>query len=170
MWDKIRLFSTEKKSWLLFSSFCLFLEMSALFVQYFLKFEPCLICVQQRALILLLMIVSFAGMFFRKSKISIFFILGLMGIIGKIFDLALNKTLLQMNPSVSGFCSIEKPFPNWLPMDKWFPAIFLNQGDCSATDIDILGMSLSENLMLISIILFIILGMVVISKLKKVSN
>ena len=170
MLKKINNFSLEKKSWLLLSGFCLILELSALFVQYVLKFEPCLICVQQRALIMVLMLLSFVGMFLRKTKLSLLFIIGAMGIVGKIFDLALNKTLLQMNPSVAGFCSIEKPFPNWLPMDKWFPAIFLNQGDCSATDIDILGMSLSENLMLISIILFIILGMVVISKLKKVSN
>lgn len=167
MLEKINNFSLEKKSWFLLSGFCFTLELIALFVQYVLKFEPCLICVQQRALILSLIIVSLIGMLFRKSKISLLFIIASMGIVGKIFDLALNKTLLQMNPSAISYCSIERPFPDWMPLDKWLPSVFLNKGSCSDLDLNILGMSLSENLMVISAVMFIFLFAILISKLVK---
>ncbi len=167
MLKKINNFSLEKKSWLLLSGFCLILELSALFVQYVLKFEPCLICVQQRALIMVLMLLSFVGMFLRKTKLSLLFIIGAMGIVGKIFDLALNKTLLQRNPGAISYCSIEKPFPEWFPLDKWIPELFLNKGSCSDLDINILGMSLSENLMIISSVMFIFLFVILVAKLIK---
>ncbi len=39
--------------------------------------------------------------------------------------------MIQLHPSPFTTCDFFVSFPTWLPLDKWFPAIFFANGDCA---------------------------------------
>lgn len=167
MFKRINEFSLLKKGWFVLALSCLLLDGFALFCQYRLDLQPCLICVQQRALFLGLFILAMLGLALRKTKYSLLLLIGSMGVLGKIFDLGVKKVLLERHPPLFSTCSVEYPFPNWFPLHDWLPFMFQNYGDCSTVDFKLFGLSMSENLLIISGIMFLCVLLVFISKITK---
>lgn len=160
----------QKKSWILLAALCIILNISALFMQYVYHIEPCVICVQQRALLFLISIVSLIAIPFKLKKTSILF-LGLdIIILLKVIILAIKKINIQLHPYLSTTCLIEKPFPSFLPLDKWIPSVFLNKGYCSSSDISIFGLSLSQILLIICLAIIVPLISVFVMKFYKPSK
>ncbi|VDH23496.1 disulfide bond formation protein B [Escherichia coli] len=39
--------------------------------------------------------------------------------------------MLQLYPSPFATCDFMVRFPEWLPLDKWVPQVFVASGDCA---------------------------------------
>ncbi len=48
--------------------------------------------------------------------------------------------MLQLYPSPFATCDFMVRFPEWLPLDKWVPQVFLASGDCAERQWDFLGL------------------------------
>lgn len=144
-----------------------FLEGSALYIQYEFHAQPCLICVQQRAVIALMIILSVFGMFFRNSKKCLIFIGGLILSIMSIMILAFKQIQMQISHQKVDVCSSETPFPSWFPLHKWIPGIFSPRGSCAEVNFDIHGYSLSQILL---VIMFFILASLLFSFASKIKE
>ena len=68
--------------------------------------------------------------------------------------LLLKQNLRRANPD----------FPEWLPLDKWVPQVFVASGDCAERQWDFLGLEMPQWLLGIFIAYLIVAVLVVISQ------
>jgi disulfide bond formation protein DsbB len=122
----------QRKGWTILSLSFFSLFLTAIFFQYYMNLEPCVMCIEERMLILSLAIFSLIPII--NPKIIPLRIIGYLGIIlisyiG--YDLAAEHVLLQKGEG--GFmetCSIYPRVPSWLPLHEWFPSLFMPTGNC----------------------------------------
>lgn len=46
-------------------------------------------------------------------------------------QLAYEHTMIQLHPSPFMTCDFMARFPDWLPLGKWLPQVFVASGDCA---------------------------------------
>ena len=57
--------------------------------------------------------------------------------------------MIQLHPNPFVTCDFAARFPDWLPLDKWLPAVFVATGDCSERVWSFLTLSMPQWLMVI---------------------
>ena len=139
------------------------MELFGLFTQYYLGFDPCANCVQIRLFILFIGFAGFLHLFSNGSYI-IKIITILLSATGTYFSLQFSwdNYLIETGQKFST-CSYGSPFPSFMPLDAWLPAIFEAKGPCGTpatlygnitfTGLSVLGLSFL--LVLITIILIV---------------
>jgi protein dithiol:quinone oxidoreductase len=150
----------QRLPWLLLASSALILEGSALYFQYGLELDPCVLCVYQRAAVIGIMLSALIGL----SAPHIMLVrwigyLGWGGAAGWCLYLALELSGLQIGlfePSMS--CDVNAKFPDWLKLDQWLPAIFQPTGFCGDIQWEFLGMSMPMWMIIIMALQLLILG------------
>lgn len=108
----------------------IWLESTALFFQYFLHEDPCVLCVYIRAVVMLIMATSFFGMIFSKIRVLpwvSFFLIPL----EIIWLLSYSKKLLLIEQgALLSTCGMNAEFPAWMALDRWLPFMFQPTGLC----------------------------------------
>ncbi len=149
-----------KLFWLLFIALGLFLEGVALYFQHVRGEWPCLLCIQFRILVVLMMIFAAFGLWLKKhyyGKISILSAMLLLFIA----MLERSYQLLGVERGwLEGSCSMDLGLPAWLAIDKWFPWLFEVQTSCGYTPEVLFGFTMAELLAIMSVFLVIIALMV----------
>ena len=79
-------------------------------------------------------------------------------------QLTYEHTMLQLYPSPFATCDFMVRFPEWLPLDKWVPQVFVASGDCAERQWDFLGLEMPQWLLGIFIAYLIVAVLVVISQ------
>ena len=115
------------------------MEGLGLYVQYIVGDEPCANCVMVRAYLFLL---AFSGMiaivtakpvFQRKQtellRLTVIFTIAMTGL-GMAFYHSYDNYLVESGQNLFATCGLESPFPIWLPLDQWLPALFELKGLC----------------------------------------
>lgn len=64
-------------------------------------------------------------------------------------------------------CDIFVNFPSWLPLDKWVPAVFVANGDCSEKQWSFLSMEMPQWLLIIFGVYLLIALLVVVAQFVK---
>ena len=129
---QLQRFTQSRLAWGLLFISALVLEISALFFQYEMKLDPCVMCIYIRVAMLGLMIAGIIGLLAPKSLIAR--VLGLATWITSAvwgLKLALELNEMQVNPSPFATCSFFPEFPSFMPLDKWLPSVFSPTGMCS---------------------------------------
>ncbi|WNC67288.1 disulfide bond formation protein DsbB [Thalassotalea nanhaiensis] len=133
-------------SWWLLAISALGLEFSALYFQYGLGLEPCIMCIYQRVAILAIMaggIIGAVGNNLLTSRL-IGFVLWAVGAIWGLL-IAIEHVDIQSNAgSLFYTCDLIPNFPSWMPLHEWFPAIFEATGDCGEISWSFLGYSMPQ--------------------------
>jgi disulfide bond formation protein DsbB len=149
--------------WLLLAGSALGLELSALFFQYGLDLQPCIMCIYERVatlgLLLTGLIVAIAPAFLWLK------LCGFAGwLISAIWGLkiAIEHVDLQLNPSPFTTCDFEPNFPDWLQLHQWFPMFFEATGDCGKISWSFLGWSMPQWL-IVCFAIYVLLAIVVIA-------
>lgn len=151
--------SKSKKYWIILVFSVFILECAALFLQHILLLKPCILCIYQRcalcgiAIAGLLAIISPSCIFIRIFSILIWIYSAWKG-----FLLAKEQTNIQLYPSPFFKCDLFVKFPEWLPLDRWWPAMFNAYGDCTTTSWHFLSLELSQWTFII-FINYLILGL-----------
>ncbi|MCB5311871.1 disulfide bond formation protein DsbB [Yersinia intermedia] len=123
--------SKGRGAWLLMALTALALELVALYFQHVMLLQPCVMCIYERAALFGILGAALLGSIAPKSPLRYLAIFIWIYSAWRGVQLAWVHTMLQLHPSPFTTCDFFVSFPSWLPLDKWFPAIFLASGDCS---------------------------------------
>ncbi|URJ24937.1 disulfide bond formation protein DsbB [Candidatus Blochmannia ocreatus (nom. nud.)] len=155
--------SKIRKYWFLLILTIITLELTALYLQHISIFIPCILCIYQRCALGgigiagIIAIISPKIYIIRMLAVCIWIYSAWKG-----FLLAKEQINIQSNPSPFLTCDLFVQFPNWIPLNKWWPNVFEGQGDCATNTQHFLFLEISQwmiiiftSYLLISILIFL---------------
>ncbi|MGI2202900.1 disulfide bond formation protein DsbB [Shewanella oncorhynchi] len=138
-------FAHSRSSWFILAGTALGLETAALYFQYVMKLEPCVMCIYQRLAIFGLLAAGLIGMTAPKYRI-VRILAAVLWAISATWGLKLALSLVDMqaNPSPFSTCSFLPEFPAWMPLHEWFPAVMMPTGMCTDVPWVFMGVTMPE--------------------------
>ena len=128
----------------------------ALFFQYGLEEQPCVVCIQIRLWISLLVIVAIIGLLLREkpwfnvaSQLSVLLVAA--GLVERSYLL-----LGTERGFIFADCGFNAGLPAWFAIEQWLPWLYQVEASCGYTPEIIFGITMAESLMLISVCLAIV--------------
>ncbi|CAK9884880.1 MAG: Disulfide bond formation protein B [Candidatus Erwinia impunctatus] len=130
-----------------FSAFAL--ELAALFFQHVMMLPPCVMCIYQRCALFGIIGAGLLGALAPKTPLrwvalGVWLYSAYEGI-----RLSWEHMMIQMYPSPFATCDFAARFPEWLPLDKWLPAVFVASGDCAVNLWSFLSLSMPQWMLII---------------------
>lgn len=135
----------QRLPWVLLALTGVGLELCALFFQYAMKLDPCVLCVYER---LAMMGIIFSGLIgaiaphnviFRFSGFTLWFVSAAASL-----SLAIEHVDIQQNPSPFATCDFFPNFPTWAPLNEWLPWLFNPTGYCDEISWQFLSYSMPQ--------------------------
>ncbi len=133
-------------------------EIIALYFQYGMGLEPCIMCIYQRVAVLGIAIACIPPLINPKMKpLRYLGHIGWFVAAGWGVKLAREHVLMQdpENFMLAMSCDIFPNFPDWMPLHVWFPAVFEPRGTCDSIDWQFLGLSMPGWMYLIFAVYFL---------------
>jgi len=133
------------RAWWLLALSALALELTALWFQYGMELDPCVMCVYERLAVIGLVGAGLIGALrppwsmLRWLGYSAWAISAGWGLL-----LAVEHVGLQNDPTAAMQCSFLPEFPLWLPLHEWLPTLFLPTGYCDDIQWQWLSLSMAE--------------------------
>ena len=159
--------TTRQSPWLLLAISALGLELSALYFQYILGLEPCIMCVYQRLAIVSIFVAGVIGTVGYKYIIArgiAYIFWGIGAIWGLI--IAIEHVEMQENSGSLFFsCEFIPNFPNWAPLHQWIPFLFEATGDCGEISWKLLNYSMPQWMIVVYGVFTITLLVVLLNRL-----
>ncbi len=123
----------------------------ALFYQHVLGERPCLLCIQVRLWVSLLVLVSFVGFLARRNRAMnsvahVSVVLVALGLVERCYQL-----LGTERGFIFGDCGFDLGLPTWFAIDQWLPSVYYVETSCGYTPEIIFGITMAEALMLFSV-------------------
>jgi protein dithiol:quinone oxidoreductase len=159
----------SRPAWLLLALTALGLELTALYFQYYMQLEPCVLCVYERGSMALVM---FAGMLgFINPGIFLLrlggYLLWAGGVVWGLF-LSIKHSAIQMGLiSGTASCTFMADFPSWLKLDQWLPWVFNPTGYCEDIQWQFLGLSMPQTMVVINAIYLVVLCLVLVMEFRR---
>lgn len=127
------------------------LEGVALFYQYVLDYGPCVLCIHIRIWIMALIALAVLALCLRRYRIP--------NLLLQILSLGAAAALLERSWMVfavernliESSCEMSTGLPAWFAVDQWFPVVFEPWELCGYTPDLLLGITMAEGLMVISL-------------------
>lgn len=160
---------SKRWPWLLLMISALFLELSALYFQYVMDLQPCIMCIYQRNAVFGILFAGLAGILLHRywlGRLMAFSLWAVAAIWGLLIAIEHVDIQTASNPFFS-VCEIVPNFPSWLPLHEWLPGIFAATGDCGDIDWSFLGMSMPAWMQVIFAFYSGVLGVVLIARLSR---
>ncbi len=154
--------------WWAYISGGLLLLAVALFYQYQLEELPCVVCIQIRLWISLIVLVAFTGLLVRKNPLlniglQLAITLGAAGFAERSYLL-----LGTERGFIFGDCGFDAGLPDWFAIEQWLPWMYQVETSCGYTPEIVLGITMAEALMLLSVCLVIVSVGVLLGSLGKI--
>ncbi|MFC0117043.1 disulfide bond formation protein DsbB [Pseudoalteromonas xiamenensis] len=134
----------ERKAWLILALTAFLLECCALYFQYGMGLEPCIMCIYQRTAVLGLLAAGLLGAVNPDNlgcRIVGFATWGISSIWG--FQIAREHIAMQNTDDPFAFtCDRFPNFPEFMPLHEWLPNFFAATGDCGNIDWMFVGLSM----------------------------
>lgn len=168
MLSAIKSFSMGRKAWLLLAISSFALEATALYFQHGMGLVPCVMCIYQRLALLAILAAGLIGCIAPRNFLVRWLAL-LLGFYGAVKGLllAIKHVDYQLNPAPWNQCSFIPEFPQTMPLNKWFPALFEAGGSCNDIKWQFLGMSMPQWLIVVFAIYLIVIGIMILSQFKR---
>ncbi|WP_428610301.1 disulfide bond formation protein DsbB [Sedimenticola sp.] len=160
--------SKNRLPWVLLACSALALEAAALYFQYQLKLDPCVLCVYERTAVMgivlsgLIAILAPELLIVRGLAILIWG-----GSAGWGLQLALKHTGIQLFPSPSNTCDFVASYPGWAKLDEWIPWMFQPTGFCDEIQWQFFGFTMPQTMIGVYAVYLLILLIVVLSQFVK---
>ncbi len=155
-------------AWLLLAVSALALEGAALYFQYGLDLDPCVLCIYQRAAVAGIFISAILGLIaWRITSLRWLALLGWGASVAGCLYLAVKLAGMQLGwiaPSLS--CDVKAKFPAWLKLDQWLPEVFQPTGFCGEIQWQFLGLSMPLWMLIIMLFNLIAWGVAVYSEIR----
>lgn len=167
---QLKKFSHSRWYWGSVLASVVFLIAAALVYQYVLDERPCLLCIQIRLWVSLLIIVSFVGLLVRRnqlmnSAVHTSIVLIAIGLVERCYQL-----LGTERGFVDGDCGFDLGLPVWFAIEEWLPSVYYVHTACGYTPEIIFGITMAEALMVFSVGLFLVSVFVMLASFLKSSE
>lgn len=161
-------FSEKRSAWLLLAFSSLALELTALYFQYGMGLQPCVLCVYERLAVVGLFFAGIISALAPRSLIVRLIALAL-GLFSGIKGLmiSIRHLDLQMNPAPWKQCEFIPNFPETMPFHQWFPSLFAPTGSCNESQWSLFGITMVQWLVFIFAVYVIVLALILIAQVKK---
>ncbi|EPT0856182.1 disulfide bond formation protein DsbB [Escherichia coli] len=156
--------SQGRGAWLLMAFTDLALELTALWFQHVMLLKPCVLCIYERCALFGVLGAALIGAIAPKTPLRYVAMVIWLYSAFRGVQLTYEHTMLQLYPSPFATCDFMVRFPEWLPLDKWVPQVFVASGDCAERQWDFLGLEMPQWLLGIFIAYLIVAVLVVISQ------
>jgi len=170
MFTKLAIIGKSAWYWLALVLIGLSFEGVALFYQHVLDELPCVICIQVRLLMLVLILVALPALYLRHFKWPHV----LMHLLTVLIAATLLERSYQLLGTERGFtfgdCGFDLGLPDWLALEAWFPAVFKVQTSCGYTPELLFGITMAEALIVFSIIFVFVSLAMTLAAIIKYSN
>lgn len=144
--------------WIFFIAASFAMVGGALVFQYYFNDLPCELCVYVRAWLMGIGLLALVGLIVRQWRLPALLVIVLMLCLtwGLAEDTWILLSIDQGWPT-SGACSFVAYFPEWMPLDKWWPQMFEVQNLCQPTPEVLLGISMAHALSAASVVYAVLL-------------
>ncbi|MET0065258.1 MAG: disulfide bond formation protein DsbB [Candidatus Thiodiazotropha sp.] len=159
----------RRTTWLGLALVACMLEGAALYFQYGLDLDPCVLCVYQRAAVLGMLLSALIVM--MAPRMLMLRWIGYLGwglAAGWCLQLALELSGMQIGwiePSLS--CDVNARFPDWLKLDQWLPTLFRPTGFCGDIQWSFLALSIPQWMAILMLLLLLLLILLVVNDLRE---
>ena len=141
--------SQSRWCWLCYIVGSLSLMAAALYFQHALEELPCLMCIQVRLLISLLIIVSCAGLLLQGNRVMT----SLAHLSVVFIAVSLSERSYQLLGTERGFvfgdCGFDLGLPAWFAIEEWLPWLFRVETACGYTPEIVFGITMAEMLIVV---------------------
>jgi len=159
--------STQRRAWLALAVSAISLEITALYFQYVMGLNPCVMCIYQRTAILGIAIAGLIGTLAPQQFLVRLAAYGLWGYSSiKGLFIALEHVEIQTTQSPFFSCDFRPNFPDWLRLDESIPAFFRADGDCADISWMFLGWSMSQWMVVVFSCFVAALAIIVLNRLR----
>lgn len=153
--EQLKTISHSRGYWLLYIIGSLALLAAALYFQFVRELPPCLLCIQVRLLLSLLIVVSIAGLLSRTNRaVNVIAHLSVI-----LVAVALIERSYQLLGTERGFvfsdCGFDLGLPAWFAIDEWLPWLYRVETTCGYTPEIIFSITMAEALMLMSVVMLL---------------
>lgn len=148
--------------WLLVAFVALVLEFAALYFQYGLRLDPCVLCVYQRTAVAGILVAGLVGAmapgrwWARTAGYVVLAISAAMGL-----DLALRHVAVLAGATMN--CDFMADYPLWFQLDAWLPAVFQPTGLCDDTQWSLLGLAMPHWMVVVFVVYLMALAWALLS-------
>ncbi|WP_159715330.1 disulfide bond formation protein DsbB [Blochmannia endosymbiont of Camponotus nipponensis] len=149
MLDFLNICSKTRKYWILLTLTVISLELIALYLQHVILIKPCVLCVYQRCALGGIGIAGLIATIAPFTSLRFFAILIWIYSAWKGLLLAKEYTNIQLHPTPFFMCDLFVKFPHWLPLNKWWPAVFHADGICTEYKWYFLSLEISQWMLII---------------------
>jgi len=123
----------------------------ALGYQYLLDEQPCVLCIQVRLWVSLMILFAGLGLFLhdsprQNSMIHLFMLMIALGLVDRSYQL-----LGTERGFLFGDCVYDLGFPAWFAIDQWLPALYGVETACGYTPVLLFGITMAEAIMVMSV-------------------
>ena len=122
----------------------------ALIYQHVLEEMPCVVCIQIRLLISLLVIIAGIGLLFRHNRVMTLFSHLSVVIVAISFVERCYLLLGTEKGFVFADCGFSLGLPTWFAIEEWLPWLYRIETSCGYTPEIIFGITMAEALMVLS--------------------
>ena len=148
--SRLKIISQSSRYWLALIISGIGLLVTALFFQYVLEEMPCVVCIQIRLLISLLILVAIIGLFTIGNRV--------MNILSHLSVVVIAVSFVErcylLLGTEKGFifadCGFSLGLPAWLAIEDWLPWLYRIETSCGYTPEIVFGITMAEALMLLS--------------------
>lgn len=137
----------------------------ALFYQHVLGERPCLLCIQVRLWVTLLIVVSFVGLILRHHRL----VNGILHLSVVVIAIGLVDRSYQLLGTERGFifsdCGFDLGLPTWFAIDQWLPSVYYVETACGYTPEIMFGITMAEALMVFSVTFVLVSASVTLAAL-----
>ncbi len=133
--------------WFVLAFSALTFEAVALYFQYGMGLEPCIMCVYQRTAVAAIFLSAIPALL-NPSSLILRLVSFLAWLISASWGLKLAIEHVRMqNPDnfmLLMSCDVFPNYPNWMPIHQWFPSVFEPRGTCGDIDWTFLSLSMPQ--------------------------
>lgn len=162
----------SRSAWLMLAVSALGLELSALYFQYALQLDPCVLCVYERNAVALIFLAGVIGSI--NPNIYVLRISGyLLWSVGTIWGLYLSVKHSGIQMGIiedSASCDFVANYPSWMQLDRWIPWLFNPTGFCEDIQWQLLGLSMPQSMVVINTLYLIVFAVVIKLEFNKRSH
>lgn len=150
MLSRLGALACRRPYWFALVVFALVLLAAALYYQHVLDEWPCVLCIQVRIILLLILITALPALLWQPR--------GKGCVLTQLLITAWMATMLNRSwilfaterGLIESACGVSLGLPSWLALEQWLPDIFGVWASCGYTPIIALGISMAEVLLVIS--------------------
>lgn len=166
--DRIAGWTTRRFPWLALAASGVLLEAAALYFQYGMGLQPCVMCVYIRLAVLGLVAAGLLGAI-APERPAVQFLGFAVWAVAAGQGLALSRELIMIQEagpySLEVTCSFLPQFPAWMPLHEWLPHFFMPTGNCTDDVWQFLGLSMAQWLQWVFLAYLVVLAIVASARL-----